>query len=543
MSKSYSKIKNPPNSKGKFIIPRKEEREEFKHKTLGDSFSFKKKDSEIKNKIISNLKTEKPNKLRIKRYKIEPNKFLQERFKECFDFSRFVYNKCVDHFNGNIPEEINKKIDNPEEPIIPSEEEVEILNKNLCWDAQKLLNNFGRVETSVFNKVSEISESIKKKYSLVPVHVIERVINEFITARNVCFTNLRNGNIRHFKMKFRLKKNKYEESFDIRHSEISPKKGEKFSSLFKTKWCTSNPLCIQEATRILEEEKIKNSSSKKITKIKTEEKMRELVRLDLPWKKRNPTHDCRIVRTFDNKYFIDVPRDVKISKDPNKQKIPVIALDPGVRTFLTGYDSNGNILTFGEKEDIENIRTKRTVSDWLQKGFKVTFDKNKRRFVKGKWIRSYKIRKQLKHKGMKMMRNSKNKIRTFHHQVSKYLIDNYDNIIIPKIETSRMIKKKSRKISENTVKAFGIWSHYNFRLTLTTKEKNRKTNVLVGTEEYTTQTCGHCFEKHPGIGKNKTFICPNPDCGLGYPIDRDENAARNILFLNWNEAKLKFSDS
>ena len=50
--------------------------------------------------------------------------------------------------------------------------------------------------------------------------------------------------------------------------------------------------------------------------------------------------------------------------------------------------------------------------------------------------------------------------------------------------------------------------------------------LVVVTEEYTTQCCGQCGRLNKSLGGAKVFKCA--ECG--FEGGRDENAARNIFF-------------
>ena len=49
-------------------------------------------------------------------------------------------------------------------------------------------------------------------------------------------------------------------------------------------------------------------------------------------------------------------------------------------------------------------------------------------------------------------------------------------------------------------------------------------------ERYTSKTCTRCGHIHRRLGGNKRYVCPNENCGLR--IDRDVNAARNMLLMH-----------
>jgi transposase len=91
----------------------------------------------------------------------------------------------------------------------------------------------------------------------------------------------------------------------------------------------------------------------------------------------------------------------------------------------------------------------------------------------------------------------------------------------------------THKLSKGTNLALYRWGHYRFRSLLISKGAKRGCSVLVGTEEYTSMTCGRCFALKD-IGREEVYNCEN--CGA--QMGRDDNAARNILMLNWNKAQL-----
>jgi putative transposase len=74
------------------------------------------------------------------------------------------------------------------------------------------------------------------------------------------------------------------------------------------------------------------------------------------------------------------------------------------------------------------------------------------------------------------------------------------------------------------------WAHYEFqtRLKWKAKVRGREHDVFIVDEHSTSVTCGQCGVKKEGLGGNKTFKCDH--CGL--VVDRDLNAARNILIKN-----------
>jgi putative transposase len=120
----------------------------------------------------------------------------------------------------------------------------------------------------------------------------------------------------------------------------------------------------------------------------------------------------------------------------------------------------------------------------------------------------------------------KNLIRDLHCKFSKWLCENYHIILLPKFETSQMVKRGKRRIRSKTAFAMLTWSHYNFKQRLLNKTREYPwCKVLIVDEHYTSKTCGLCGNIHKKLGGSKVFKCPS--CGI--EADRDAQAARNIL--------------
>ena len=57
--------------------------------------------------------------------------------------------------------------------------------------------------------------------------------------------------------------------------------------------------------------------------------------------------DCRLVRTRLGEYYLAIPcKDVTHNTQPQGRH-EILSLDPGVRTFMTGYDPNGRVVELG----------------------------------------------------------------------------------------------------------------------------------------------------------------------------------------------------
>ena len=222
---------------------------------------------------------------------------------------------------------------------------------------------------------------------------------------------------------------------------------------------------------------------------------------------------CRLNMVNDH-YYLSIPyvRNIK-SEKTNK----VCAIDPGVRTFLTGYDKDGFIFEIANKKDMTHIYKKKKKIAQLQSRLKLKLSKLKRN----------KIKKEIRNIYQKI----KNCINDLHHKTSKLLADSYDEVLLPIFKTQEMVKKSEhRKINKITADRLLTLSHFKFRTLLDHKMKVRGKKLHVCTEEYTSKTCGSCGRLNHKLGSSEIFRCNYDTCKM--EAGRDANAARNILIKN-----------
>ncbi|WP_199341614.1 MULTISPECIES: RNA-guided endonuclease InsQ/TnpB family protein [Nostocales] len=186
----------------------------------------------------------------------------------------------------------------------------------------------------------------------------------------------------------------------------------------------------------------------------------------------------------------------------------VIALDPGVRTFLTGYDGD-SFQEFG-KADIGRIQRLCSHLDKLIGKASKAGRKQKRRM----YLSANRLRIRIR-----------NLVDECHKQVANYLTSNYKVILLPTFETSRMVVKSKRKLHTKTARQMLTWGHYRFECHLKQAAKKRGVVVIDVNESYTSKTCTKCGHSHIKLGGSKTFKCPN----CGHEHDRDWGGARNIM--------------
>ncbi|WP_419183604.1 RNA-guided endonuclease InsQ/TnpB family protein [Scytonema hofmannii] len=195
-----------------------------------------------------------------------------------------------------------------------------------------------------------------------------------------------------------------------------------------------------------------------------------------------------------------------------------ISLDPGVRTFLTGFDGD-HLLEIGNGS-ISRIAVLCQRLDRLQS-----------QIAKAKGRANKRLRWKLRRQSEVLRTRIRNLTNEIHNKASVFLTKNYKHIFLPTFETSQMVVKKKRKLTSKTARNMLTWSHYRFKQTLKFHALKRNCVVHDVTEEYTSKTCSKCGHVHEKLGGNKKFKCPN----CNHEISRDWNGAINIFIKSIND--------
>ena len=216
------------------------------------------------------------------------------------------------------------------------------------------------------------------------------------------------------------------------------------------------------------------------------------------------TKICRLTLRY-GQYHLVVPYDEKPPPLRDSQA-RVAALDPGVRSFLAWYspDSVGKI---GEGAFFRIQRLCENLDDLLSQAAKSPARKrrNKRRAAGRMRIRI------------------ENLIQDLHKQAARFLVNNFDVILLPTFETSDMVRRGSRKIRSKTVRNLLSLAHYRFGLFLKHKAAETGVAVLNVSEAYTTKTVSWTGELRENVGGASVIVG-----GDGERMDRDYNGARGI---------------
>jgi transposase len=300
-----------------------------------------------------------------------------------------------------------------------------------------------------------------------PKAIRQQAVFEVVKNFKAAFTNKANGNIEKFKMTFRRKG---------RHNAQRP-------------WT----LGIEKAVK-------KTKDDDLVIFPETIGKMRYYGKLPFDDK---PEAECGIHRNAKGDYFLRVPVKVQVKKQKPPKKI--IAMDPGVRKFVTGYSPTENHGFYAGKETDKRI---------LEIHKNIDLVNSELSSPSVDCVR----RRRLRKKKMRLYADLKNVRDDFHWKLANMLTVQYDRILLPHLETAKLSRGLKAKVS----RAMLSQSHGLFSQRLAEKCKERGVTFEEPSERHTSKTCGRCGML-TNVGSSETFACR-----CGYVADRDLNAARNI---------------
>ena len=184
----------------------------------------------------------------------------------------------------------------------------------------------------------------------------------------------------------------------------------------------------------------------------------------------------------------------------------VVALDPGVRTFMTGF-SEGETFKLGEQAIARISR------------LCVHLDRLYSKMKKATARRRYRLRKAAARMRWKLV----DLIDELHWKTIRFLLDNYDLILLPSFETSKMSSRLQRRLSKKSVRNMLSLKHYQFKTRLKNKCQTEGVAFIEVNEAYTSKTASWTGEIKHNLGSAKSITSG------GITVDRDINGARGIF--------------
>ena len=213
---------------------------------------------------------------------------------------------------------------------------------------------------------------------------------------------------------------------------------------------------------------------------------------------------CRLTLRY-GQYHLAVPYDEKLLPQRENQA-RVVALDPGVRSFLAWYcaDSVGKI---GAGAFFRIQRLCERLDELLSRAQKSPARR----------------RGNMRRAAGRMRLRVENLIQELHRQAARFLVDSFDVILLPTFETSEMVERGRRRIRSKTVRNLLSLAHYRFGMFLRHKAAEFGVTVLSVNEAYTTKTISWTGELLENVGGASVVVGRD-----GERMDRDYNGARGI---------------
>lgn len=219
---------------------------------------------------------------------------------------------------------------------------------------------------------------------------------------------------------------------------------------------------------------------------------------------KNDICDCRLVNDH-GRWYVSVPQ--KLATMPTENQGGIVALDPGVRNFLTYFSEDGRFGWMGIHafDRILNLNLKH---DHLLSRLALTKDKKKKGKLKRTLNRTYHRIQDL--------------VDELHWQCINYLVHNFSVIIFPPFEVKGMTQKGC-KLRKSVVRSMLSLSFFEFKERL--KQKCNECGVVYveQNESYTSKTNSFNGELITNLGGKEWFVYD------GIKVHRDLNGARNIL--------------
>ena len=216
--------------------------------------------------------------------------------------------------------------------------------------------------------------------------------------------------------------------------------------------------------------------------------------------------ECRLVKER-GLYWLVVPYPAQCDIETLSGD-GVVALDPGVRTFMTFFSETdcGKIgyRAFGRIQRL---------CHWLDDLISRTDTEP-----------DYQRRRRMRRAQARMRQRIHNLVDELHWQMARWLTNNYQVILLPTFETQDMTRRAGRRIRSKTARMMLSLRHYEFRQRLKWKAWQRGALVLDVNEAYTSKTRSW----DGGIKSNLGGASVIRD-ESGFGMDRDVNGARGIF--------------
>jgi IS605 OrfB family transposase len=224
--------------------------------------------------------------------------------------------------------------------------------------------------------------------------------------------------------------------------------------------------------------------------------------------------DCKIVKQH-SVYCLVIP--IRRSPEPDAVDLSrVCGIDPGVRTFMTCYDTKG-ILEIQHDANLVRALHRKII---MLKGQRS--HPRQRRHRHHHTSRSILQRKRYRKRTiLKYEHRLKHLVDDLHWRTIHTLLNDYDVLVYGDIKSHDIVTNGANR---HLNRIFNTLRFFDFKQRLMYKATMKRKYVLPVNEAYTSQTCSHCGNMYKP-GSSKIYNCSS----CSSILDRDVNSAKNIL--------------
>lgn len=118
---------------------------------------------------------------------------------------------------------------------------------------------------------------------------------------------------------------------------------------------------------------------------------------------------------------------------------------------------------------------------------------------------SGKQKKRFKLAASRLRGKIKNLVEELHKKTARFLVDDFDVILLPTFETSQIARKAKRRIKSKSVRQMLTLSHYRFKQFIKHKADEHQKMLVDVNEAYTSKTVSWTGEVVKNLGGSKTI--------------------------------------
>lgn len=321
--------------------------------------------------------------------------------------------------------------------------------------------------------------------------VRDYALREFFEARKAAWSNLQAGNIAHFSMSFRSRKDP-RESINLTDREFTA--GGVFLKRVFAKFA---------------------ASAEDTTPLKADQDLSTLGK---------PPADVKLVRKHD-RFFLHWPTIVTRKPQLAPDSVTsVAAVDPGIRNPVTIYTTTGTHTTLADSSGRRSLVSRLHALDRLF---------SKRQLIKNQYSQApaTAAEKKARWRALKKADTRINQRRTKIQSMKKDMhcriaaeLASYDVVVYPKFSAKEICALPTMFHSPTCRKLYE-WAHYALRMRVKEKVNMAGGLFVEGSEAYTTRTCSSCGYSNSQIGRAAAWTCR----GCYRYWDRDLNGAKGIF--------------